>query len=97
MHLNIDDCFFEPFPQDSHPSGDRVVRSLDSQVEFQETVSAGGFRTNESRLILEIAQRIGWAFDWDVTEDHIEICYKEMGKKADPRKEEAGDRPATNT
>jgi hypothetical protein len=48
-----------------------------------EAILAGKLEAEKPRLVLEAARRIAWAFDWDITKEHLDKYY-EKWKKSKP-------------
>jgi hypothetical protein len=54
--------------------------SLDPAVSYADTVLAGSLSSEKSRIILQVAQRVGWAFGWDITQEFLDRHYTSYGQ-----------------
>jgi hypothetical protein len=49
-------------------------------VSYADTVLAGSLSSEKSRIILQVAQRVGWAFGWDITQEFLDRHYTSYGQ-----------------
>jgi len=60
---------------------DDPQRSPDSHVQYSERVLSSALRHEKSRMILQAARRIAWAFGWDLNEEALNVYYKKTKGK----------------
>jgi hypothetical protein len=75
---HIEGCRLGPFTED--PYDDEPLTTLESEVRFDQVVLAPALSDTKPDLILNAAQRVAWAFGWNVTSQFLDRFYRRLKK-----------------